>query len=233
VHKRPVTWTGRGLRLAYVGNIVLAATAAIYFLNYSGRLAGFGFFIAGFVGLFSIQRMWLGRNEFGPDHARNARRGLLLFFAAAALFVYALVAGLTNVVETLNFRNMRPPVLALALALAFETMSGTFLLLELVGSKRRHLAAVHGVVGALLAVLLLAVGMQLVGEFEAARLTSPEIAQSRLSMFLGEFLPYVMASFLVTRLWSIFLLRKARDEVRTAEHEALEAEQAPSPPPVT
>jgi hypothetical protein len=123
VHKRPVTWTGRGLRLAYVGNIVLAATAAIYFLNYSGRLAGFGFFIAGFVGLFSIQRMWLGRNEFGPDHARNARRGLLLFFAAAALFVYALVAGLTNVVETLNFRNMRPPVLALALALAFETSS--------------------------------------------------------------------------------------------------------------
>lgn len=226
MHDRPVTWTGRGLRLGYVGDIVLAATAAIYFLNYSGRLAGFGFVLAGLVGLFSVQKMWGGRNEFGPAHAKNVKRGLVLFFVGGILFFYALLAGLTNVPETLDFKNMRPPVLAVGLALIAETASGALFLYELVGSKRRPYAIGYGVVGAVSGILLLVFGMAEINEFEAAQLHTAEIAQDRLMMFLDGYLPYVMAAFLVTRLWAIGLLRHARKEVEIAEHDAM---QEPEP----
>lgn len=234
MHTRPVTWTGRGLRLAYIGDMILAATAAIYFLNYSGKLAAFGFVIAAFVGLLSVQRAWLGRREFGPAHQRNVKRGLILFFVGAFLFVYALLAGLTNVPQTLDFRNMRPPVLGAALALIAETSSATFLLLELVGSKRRAFALAYGVAGGLLALVVLSVGFGLVSEYESARLPTAGIAQDRLMMFVAEFLPYVMASFLVTRVFALVLIRLARKEVEVAEHDALQPTDVPPqgiPPP--
>lgn len=231
MHDRPVTWTGRGLRLAYVGDIVLAATAAIYFLNYSGRLAGFGFVVAGFVGLFSLQKMWLGRNEFGPEHAKHTKRGLILFFTGALLFIYAFLAGLTNVPETLDFRNMRPPVLAVGLALIAETASGGFFLYDLVGSKRKPYAIGYAVVGVVSGIALLFFGMSQVTYFETANLRTPEVAQDRLMMFLDAYLPYVMAAFLVTRLWVIVLLRQARKEVEIAEHDAMETAVPPSPEP--
>lgn len=237
MHDRPVTWTGRGLRLAYVGDIVLAATAAIYFLNYSGRLAGFGFIVAALVGLFSLQKMWGGRNEFGPEHAKNVKRGLILFFVGGSFFVYALLAGLTNVPETLDFKNMRPPVLAVGLALVAETASGALFLYGLVGSKRRPYAIGYAVVGAISGILLLVFGMREVTEFEAAQLHNAEIAQDRLMMFLDGYLPYVMAAFLTTRLWVLVLIRHARKEVEIAEHDSMN-EQAATPassetPPAT
>jgi len=234
MHDRPVTWTGRGLRLAYVGDIVLAATAAIYFLNYSGRLAGFGFVVAGFVGLFSLQKMWAGRNEFGPEHAKNTKRGLILFFTGALLFFYALLAGLTNVPETLDFRNMRPPLLAVGVGLIAETASGALFLYALVGSKRRPYAIGYAVVGAVSGILLLVFGMLRVDEFEAAQLHNADIAQDRLMMFLDAYLPYVMAAFLLTRVWVLVLLRHARKEVEIAEHDAMAAAPATpteTPPP--
>ena len=223
MHERPVTWTGRGLRLAFVGDIVLAVTAAVYFLNYSGKLAGFGFFIAGFVGLFSLQRMWGGRTEFGPEHSRNVTRGMVLFFVGAVLFMYALVAGLTTVPETLDMRDLRPPILALGVAIAAETASGAFLLYELCGTKRRAFVLGYGVTGGLLGFFVLFTGMKLVSEYETARLTTSEIAANRLGMFLAEFLPYVMIVFLITRVWVLFLVRQARKEVELAEHDAMAA----------
>jgi hypothetical protein len=223
MHDRPVTWTGRGLRLAYVGDIVLAVTAAIYFLSYSGKLAGFGFVVAGAVGLLSIQRMWIGRNEFGPDHSRNVKRGLALFFVGGFLFIYAFLAGLTNVPATLDFRNMYPPVLALGLAIAAETASGALLLFGLVGSARKPFAIGYAVLGAVAGITVLVLGMRLVSEYEGAQIYNAEIAQARLDMFLGSFLPIAMAMFLLTRLWVLFLLRASRREVQEAEHEGMAA----------
>lgn len=232
---RPLTWTGRGLRLAYAGEFVLGAAAVLYLLSRSGRLAALGFLLAAAFGVLSIRKMWGGRREFGPQHQRNANRGFVLFWLAALLFSYALIGALTTLPETLVVRDLQPPILAAGLGLALETASGALLLWHLCGARRRAWVAGYAALGALLGILLAVYGILSVNELREAageRLSSPGEARIRLTVFLDEVLPVVMVAFLATRAAAAYLVQLARREVAVAEADAEAAEATePSPAP--
>lgn len=227
---KPVTWTGRGLRFAYIGEVILAGTALWYLLSGSGRVAFVGFVAAAVFGILSIRKMWGGRREFGPDHQRRTNRAFALFWVAAALFTYALIGGLSTVPDTRQLKDLAPPIIAAGLALIAETSSAALLLWELAGSKRRRFVAGYAVLGAVLGLVILFVGLISLDKFvfqQQDRIVTREDATLRLNQYLDIFLPVVMGAFLMSRGYVMTLIRKAREEVSIAEQDALNAETAP------
>lgn len=246
------TATGRGLLAARLGDRIALVSALAYLLF--GRLEWIlvvGLFVAGAPALVSARRLWVGRFEFGPDHARAARRGAYAFAGASLLFVLALLSfqtfpsaslglDLTDGNETGDpsrihrFRDLVPPLLMVSAAIVIEGASGALLLWNLVGVTWKKWVSGNAGLGGATGVLVAWVGWPAIDRFEAqtgAFVDSQPAADFYYNGFLDIVVGMAAVGFALTRVVVLILLERAIRKVAEAERDAETAAPTTGPAP--